>query len=99
IDNCVSVSSSINKNSLSWNITGQENTVDHYKIYVSTDSKNLMSLTDANIGSNTLNLCSFSFASGSYQLFVQAVGKPTLRNQMSSPVTYSPQCGTAVTST
>lgn len=99
IDNCVSVSSSINKNSLSWNITGQENTVDHYKIYVSTDSKNLMSLTDANTGSNTLNLCSFSFASGSYQLFVQAVGKPTLRNQMSSPVTYSPQCGTAVTST
>ena len=95
IDNCVSVSASVSKNSLNWDITGDENTIDHYKVYVSTDNKNLMSLTDMSTGTSSLNLCSFSLASGNYQLFIQAIGKPTLRNQISAPVSYSPKCDTA----
>jgi hypothetical protein len=94
IDNCVSVNASISKNALNWDITGQENTIDHYKVYVSADGKNLMSLTDVTTGTDTVNLCSFSLASGNYQLFVQAVGKPNLRNQISRAVAYNPSCGT-----
>jgi hypothetical protein len=94
IDNCVSVNASVSKSSLNWNITGNENTIDHYKVYVSTDGKNLMSLTDVKTGIGSMNLCSFSLGSGNYQLFIQAVGKPTLRNQISAPVTYSPKCST-----
>jgi hypothetical protein len=92
IDNCVSVNASVAKNALNWSITGQESTIDHYRVYVSTDGKNLMSLADINTGNNSANLCSYSLASGNYQLFVQAVGKPNLRNQISAAVTYSPQC-------
>lgn len=98
INNCISVNASISKNALNWNITGQENTVDHYKVYLSPDGKNLMPLTDITTGIGTINMCSFSLDSGSYQLFVQAVGKPNLRNQISSAVAYSPSCGgTSVT--
>ena len=93
IDNCVSVNGSIAKNSLNWSITGRENTIDHYKVYVSTDGKNLMPLTDVSTGSGTVDLCSFALASGNYQLFVQAVGKPNLLNQISNAVAYSPSCG------
>lgn len=97
IDNCVSVKASVARNALSWAITGKENTIDHYKVYVSTDGKNLMSLADVNIGNSSLNLCSYSFAAGNYQLFVQAVGKPNLRNQISAAVAYSSQCTTPTT--
>jgi len=94
IDNCVSVTASVTKNALNWNIAGKENTIDHYRIYVSADGKNLMALADVNTGNSSVNLCSYSFAPGNYQLFVQAVGKPSLRNQISAAVSYSPQCGT-----
>jgi hypothetical protein len=99
IDNCVSVTASVAKNALNWNVTGKENTIDHYKVYVSTDGKNLMSLADVNTGNGTASLCSYSLAAGNYQLFVQAVGKPSMRNQISPPVSYSPQCGTTTTTT
>jgi len=93
IDNCVSISSSVSKNSLNWSVTGNENTVDHYRVYVSSDGKNLMPLTDMNTGNSSLDLCSFSLATGSYQMFVQGVGKPSMRNQITAPVAYSPNCG------
>src|SRR5262249_36895360 len=67
--------------------------------YVSTDGKNLMSIADFNTGNSSVNLCSYSFAAGNYQLFVQAVGKPNLRNQISAAITYSPQCGTSTATT
>ena len=59
IDNCVSVNASTAKNALNWNITGKENTIDHYKVYVSADGKNLMSLADVSTGNSSLNLCTF----------------------------------------
>jgi hypothetical protein len=96
IDNCVSVKASVAKNALNWTITGKENTIDHYKVYVSTDGKNLMSLADVRSGNSSVDLCSYSFAAGNYQLFVQAVGKPNLRNQISAAVTYTPQCTTPI---
>ena len=57
IDNCVSVSTSVAGDSLSWKITGQENTVDHYTPYISSDGQNLMPLNDLATGQHALNMC------------------------------------------
>ena len=92
IDNCVSVSTSVAGDSLSWKITGQENTVDHYTPYISSDGKNLMPLNDLATGQHALNMCSYSLAAGNYTLFVQAVGRASFKNQMSGAAHYSPHC-------
>jgi hypothetical protein len=92
IDNCLTLSPSVSGNNLQWNISGNENTVDHYAVYISSDGQNLMSLTDLEPGLRSLNLCGFSIPNGSYKLFVQAVGKPILANQISGAVNYNSTC-------
>jgi hypothetical protein len=92
IDNCLTLSASVATNSLQWTIDGNENTVDHYSIYISSDGENLMSLTDSAAGIHSLNLCGFAIPAGNYQLFVQAVGKPSMANQITSAVDYTPSC-------
>jgi hypothetical protein len=92
IDNCMSVSASVAGNSLQWKIGGSENTIDHYTVFVSGDGRSLMPIAEMETGSNTLDLCQYSLAPGSYTLFVQANGKPNLSNQMSGAVQYTPQC-------
>lgn len=98
INNCLSVSASVSGNSLRWTVKGNENTVDHYVAYVSSDGKNLMALGDAAPGTGSLNLCSYSIPSGSYSAFVQAVGKPSIANQMSGAVKLTLSCGSGSTS-
>jgi hypothetical protein len=93
IDNCFSLSASVSSKSLQWTISGDESTVDYYRVYISTDGKNLMPLVDNAVGLRSVNLCSFPVPAGSYKLFVQAVGKPTLSSQISGAVNYSPACG------
>ncbi|HEX3353041.1 MAG TPA: hypothetical protein VHS34_09485 [Terriglobales bacterium] len=93
IDNCVSIAANLNAGSLQWQVAGDENTVDHYTVYVSADGQNLMPLADIQHGQHTLDVCSYSLPSGNYSLFVQAVGKPNLSNQMSGAVKYQAQCG------
>jgi hypothetical protein len=93
IDTCVSVSASEASNSLNWNINGQENTIDHYQVFISRDGMNLMPLNTMDVGSQSLDLCSFSLANGKYVAYVEAVGKPTLKNQFSNAVSFSSTCG------
>ncbi len=95
IDNCFSLTGSISPGSLEWSITGNENTLDHYIVYISTDGQNLMSLTQTEPGSYSANLCGFPLPAGSYQLFVQAVGKPNFANRITGPLTYTPACPAA----
>jgi hypothetical protein len=92
IDNCFTVAAAAKSNSLNWAITGNESTVDHYTTYISTDGQNLMPLTDLATGIYSLNLCSFPIPAGNYTLFVQAIGKPSMANQMSGGVAYTPSC-------
>jgi hypothetical protein len=92
IDNCFTVAPSLSGNALQWNISGNENTVDHYTVYISSDGQNLMPLTDLTPGLRSLNLCGFPIPNGSYQLFVQAVGKPTLANQITGAINYNATC-------
>jgi hypothetical protein len=95
ISNCLSVSASTAGNSLRWTVKGNENTVDHYAAFISTDGKNLMSLGQTYPGIGSLNLCSYSIPDGTYTFYVQAVGKPSITSQMSSAVQAQLSCGSS----
>jgi hypothetical protein len=97
ISNCLTVSAAVSGSSLQWTIKGDGTTVDHYVAYISTDGQNLMSLGDINAGLNSVNLCSYSIPNGSYTLFVQAVGKPSMTNQMSGAVQFTSNCAASTT--
>ena len=92
IDPCFSLTASVSGSALQWAINGNENTVDHYNVYISTDGQNLMTLTETQPGLHSVDLCSFSIPAGNYKLLVQAVGKPMMANRMPGPVAYSPVC-------
>jgi hypothetical protein len=96
IDNCFLLSGSTSGNTLQWNISG-ENTVDHYTVYISADGQNLMALTDVATGNYSLNLCAFPIPNATYTMFVQAVGKPTLANQITGAINYNATCAGTTT--
>ncbi len=90
IDNCLSISApSVSGNTLNWGIVGQENTLDHFTVFVSTDGQNLMSLGDYPASSRTLDLSTFGLAQGTYSVYLKAVGKPSIINHMSAAVNYT----------
>ncbi len=89
IDNCVGLSATVSGTNLNWTITGQTNTIDHYTVFISLDGTNLMPLADIAAGTTSLNLGSFSLASGTYKIFVKAVGKPFLTNKISAAASYT----------
>jgi hypothetical protein len=88
IDNCVKVSASVSGGTLNWSLSGKENTIDHYSIYISKDGKNLMKLTEARVGIRSINVGNYSLAPGTYYLTVKAIAKATLRNQISNTVSF-----------
>lgn len=95
ISNCLTVSASFSSNSLQWSIKGNQNTLDHYVAYISTDGQNLMSLGNVSVGTSSVNLCNYSLANGSYTSYVQAVGRPSITNQISGPVKFTLSCAGA----
>jgi hypothetical protein len=97
ISNCLKLSATVSGNSLQWTISGNGSTVDHYVAYISTDGQNLMSLGEVNAGLTSVNLCNYSIPSGSYTLYVQAVGRPSMTNQISGPVQFTPSCAGGTT--
>ena len=90
IDNCLSVAATLSGSSLQWTLsgTGTENTVHHYTVFVSADGENLMRLSDVAAGTRTLDIGSFGLAPGTYTLYVEAVGQPSIRNHMSNGVAF-----------
>jgi hypothetical protein len=95
INNCLTVSASYTGNSLQWTIKGNENTVDHYVAFVSTDGTHLMPLAKPAVGIRSLNLCSYSIPNGNYTFYLQAVGKPSITNQISAAVRGSLKCSSS----
>jgi PKD repeat protein len=91
IDNCVSLTSAMNGTSLNWILNGQENTVDHFTVFISADGVNLMPLADLPSGARSLEISAFDFMPGSYSLYVKAVGKPSLTNKMSEATSFTVQ--------
>jgi hypothetical protein len=95
IDSCFGLTASVSGSSLKWGISGDENNVDHYNVYISSDGQNLMTLSEIQPGLHSVDLCAFPIPAGNYKLFVQSVGKPMLANRMPAPVSYSPTCAVA----
>jgi hypothetical protein len=95
IDNCLSIAASVSVNDLQWTINGNENSLDHYTVYVSSDGQNLMPLANLAPQVSSLNLCSFPVPAGSYKLFVQGVGRPSIANQITGPIAYNSTCAPA----
>jgi PKD repeat protein len=86
IDNCVTVSASVAGTVVSWSITGQMNTVNHFMVFASQDGANLMWLADAATSVSSLDLAKFGLNAGNYTIFIKAVGQPSLTNKMSAGV-------------
>lgn len=89
IDNCMAITPALSGTQLTWSVTGNENAVDHYTVYASPDGTNLASLGDFSTSTHAVDLAQFTLPSGSYTMFVQAIGKPSIRNQMSAGVSYT----------
>jgi hypothetical protein len=99
ITNCFTITPSLSADTLQWASSGSESTIDSYRVYISTDGQDLMQLAELAPGLHSLNLCSYPIPTGAYQLFVQAVGKPTMANYMAGPIRYSPACSGGGTNT
>ncbi|HZU32345.1 MAG TPA: PKD domain-containing protein, partial [Candidatus Angelobacter sp.] len=84
VDNCVTVSASVAGTTVSWSITGQMNTVDHFSVYASQDGQNLMWLADEPTTVSSLNIAQFGLPAGNYTMFVKATGQPSMTNKMSA---------------
>lgn len=89
IDNCLTISPAISGSQLTWAVTGNENAVDHYTVYASPDGSALASLGDFDTSTHTLDLSTFSLPAGTYSIYVQAAGKPTIQNHLSAAVSYT----------
>lgn len=76
-------------NLLSWTITaGDERTIDHYEIYASSNGMTAAFLGSVPTGTYQTNLAAAGLVAGSYQLYVDAIGKPCIRDHLSPPVAY-----------
>ena len=89
IDNCLSISAKMSGAQLQWSISGNEDTLSQYVAYVSADGENLVALKTLPTGSRSLDISQYKLGSGSYSAYVQAVGKPTIKNHMSGAVEFT----------
>lgn len=83
IDNCVAISALGEGSILSWKISGDKTTLDHYTVFISRDGSNLMPLADLAPESTSLDLTRFALPGGEYTAFVKAVGRASMANKMS----------------
>lgn len=89
IDNCVEIHTAISDHELSWRITGNEAAIDHFVIYVSRDGERLLPIAELPGRTRQWQLNSSGLVPGQYQLFVQAVGKPSIVDKMSQPTSWA----------
>ncbi len=89
IDNCLSVSAKMSGSKLQWSISGTEDTVDHYVVYLSADGENLLALDKPIVGSRSFDFAPYNLGTGSYTAYIQAVGKPTIKNHMSAALSFA----------
>ncbi|HEY1788999.1 MAG TPA: hypothetical protein VGJ73_12625, partial [Verrucomicrobiae bacterium] len=79
----------VNANVLSWTInSGDERTVDHYEIFAATNGGNAAFLCSVPTGIGQTNLNQLGLPPGNYQVYVDAIGKPCIRDHLSSAVAY-----------
>jgi PKD repeat protein len=91
IDNCVFLVPSQSGSTINWIVNGDESTIDHYTVFISTDGTSLSHLIDVPSGTHAVDLSKESLsASATYFVFVKAVGLPSIQNKMSPAIAYRP---------
>jgi hypothetical protein len=88
IDNCVELQPTISGNSLHWDVRGNDKAIDHFVVYASPDGRKLIELAELPERTHEFKLTTASIAPGQYQLFVEAVGKPSILDKMSAPISW-----------
>ena len=94
VENGASVTASLAGSVVSWTTkadTGDESTIDHYEVYASADGTKAIDVGRVAPGVHQLDLASgaCSLVSGTYHVYVDAVGKPNIRDHVSSPVDFT----------
>lgn len=78
-------------NLLSWKpVSGDERTIDHYEIYASTNGVTAAFLGSVPSGEHQMNLAGFGLAPGDYQIYIDAIGRPCIRDHLSPAIRYIP---------
>ncbi|HEY8021289.1 MAG TPA: hypothetical protein VIH93_09315 [Thermoanaerobaculia bacterium] len=102
VDNCLGIAASLSGTTLSWTLSGsgQESTLDRYRIWSSADGQSLTLRKEVTAGgAHSVDTTTLGLGSDT-TLYVQAVGKPSILNQMSNAVATSggpPPRGVAIT--
>lgn len=91
IDNCIYLTPSQTGSTISWAVHGgDESTIDHYTVFLSTDGANLAKLGDVPSGTHTFDLSRRNLATHTYSIYVEAIGAPSFQNKMSPVIAYHP---------
>jgi hypothetical protein len=87
IDACVRLSAQLNGNTLRWDLGGgNENAIDHFSIFASSDGKTLTGIGEAEASQRSFELRSVRVPAGTRMLLVKAVARAGLRNSISNQV-------------
>ena len=77
IDNCIYLAPSQSGATIGWSVNGgDENTVDHYTVFISTDGTNLAKLGDVPAGKHSFDLGPLKLPGGTYSSVCQSDGGP-----------------------
>jgi hypothetical protein len=91
IDNCIFVAPSQSGTTIGWTVSGgDENTIDHYTVFVSADGTNLAKLGDVARGTHTFDLAPLNLPAVTSFVYVEAIGLPSVQNKMSPAIAYHP---------
>jgi hypothetical protein len=83
IDDCVEIDPSLSGSTLSWSVSGNRAAIAHFTVYASPDGDKLLPLAELPSDTTTLELDQTKVPPGHYQLFIQAIGKPSIQDKMS----------------
>lgn len=98
IDGCFRISASIIGNEITWRLTGEVSNVDHY-VMLRPEGQKLVTLAKLPAAQTSFALDDSQLGAGNSILYVMAVAKPSIRNQISSAILYrATELGSTVTS-
>ncbi len=91
IDNCIYLAPSQSGTMINWSVNGgDEKTIDHYTVFISTDGTNLAKLGDVPAGTHSFDLGPLKLPEGTYSVYIKATGAPSFQNKMSPAMAYQP---------
>ena len=82
--------STVTPDLLKWSVSGNEATLQHYKIFATKDGTNLHVVGYASPGTHQFDMTCELPTGFTYKLYIKAIGKPFVFNHMSGGVWYTP---------